>query len=78
VQAPHTDRGALAPQFGYGGQYPKDNCAAWIKALQACDAVRFNANANYNSLMVEAVNLKPPWQGGAASGTTVTPRQVLL
>jgi len=45
----------------------KDNCAAWIKAHRACDALWFKENANYNGVMVEAVNLKPPWQGGAVA-----------
>ena len=36
----------------------KDACAAWITAVQARDATWLNAHANYNSVMLEAINLK--------------------
>jgi len=36
----------------------KDDCAACITAVQARDATWFNANAYYNSVMSEAINLK--------------------
>jgi len=36
----------------------KDDCAAWITAVRARNATWFNANAYYNSVMSEAINLK--------------------
>jgi len=39
-------------------EYIKEDCATWITAVRARDAVWFNADENYNSVMSEAINLK--------------------
>jgi len=36
----------------------KGQCAAWITAVQVHDAAWFNINANYKSVMADAVDLK--------------------